>query len=105
MAAASARSWIQMVVFAGTLTVTRYTGTDMEYPLLGLMSIEEFAHCPIDPSQQMRCPAPTALETEHRSGGEAMSRKVQSSSEETATSFIEVAIRLWALALLLYWSL
>ena len=34
-----------------------------------------------------------------------MSRKVQSRSEETATSFIEVAIRLGALALLLYWSL
>jgi len=54
MAAASARSWIQMVVFAGTLTVTRYTGTDMEYPRLGLIRIEDFDHFLVDASEQMR---------------------------------------------------
>ena len=40
MAAAAARSWIHMVVFAGTLTITLYAVTDMEYPRLGLIRIE-----------------------------------------------------------------
>lgn len=54
MAAASARSWIHMVVFAGTLTVTLYTGTDMEYPRLGLIRIEDFDHFLVDTYEQMR---------------------------------------------------
>ena len=40
MAAATARSWIHMLVFASTLTVTLYAITDMEYPRLGLIRIE-----------------------------------------------------------------
>ena len=37
MAAAKSRSWIHMLIFAATLTVTLYTLTDMEYPRLGLI--------------------------------------------------------------------
>ena len=54
MAAASARSWIHMVVFAGTLTMTLYTVTDMEYPRLGLIRIEDFDHFLVDTYEQMR---------------------------------------------------
>jgi hypothetical protein len=54
MAAASARSWIHMVVFAGTLTVALYAVTDMEYPRLGLIRIESFDHFLVDAHQQMQ---------------------------------------------------
>src|SRR3954453_23092284 len=54
MAAASARSWIHMLIFAATLTVALYTVTDMEYPRLGLIRIENFDHFLIDARQQMR---------------------------------------------------
>jgi hypothetical protein len=42
MAASAGHSWIHMVLFAGTLTVALYTVTDMEYPRLGLIRIENF---------------------------------------------------------------
>jgi predicted PurR-regulated permease PerM len=50
---------------------------------------------------------PCQLETENGSGNESMSRdrKAISRSDRTTTSFIEVAIRLGALALLIYWTL
>ena len=54
MAAATARSWIHMVVFAATLTVTLYAITDMEYPRLGLIRIESFDHFLVDAQQQMQ---------------------------------------------------
>ena len=54
MAAATARSWIHMVVFASTLTVALYTITDMEYPRLGLIRIEYFDHFLVDAHQQMQ---------------------------------------------------
>jgi hypothetical protein len=54
MAAAAARSWIHMVIFAGTLTVTLYTVTDMEYPRLGLIRIENFDHFLVEAYRQMR---------------------------------------------------
>jgi len=54
MAAAAARSWIHMVVFAATLTVTLYAITDMEYPRLGLIRIESFDHFLVDAQQQMQ---------------------------------------------------
>ena len=54
MAAATARSWIHMLIFAGTLTVTLYAITDMEYPRLGLIRIENFDHFLIDAHQQMQ---------------------------------------------------
>jgi len=55
MAAAKARSWIHMLVFAATLTVTLYAVTEMEYPRLGLISrIENFDHFLIDAHQQMQ---------------------------------------------------
>jgi hypothetical protein len=53
MAAAAARSWIHMLVFAATLTVTLYAVTDMEYPRLGLIRIENFDHFLVDAHQQM----------------------------------------------------
>jgi hypothetical protein len=54
MAAAAARSWIHMVIFAATLTVTLYTVTDMEYPRLGLIRIENFDHFLVEAYEQMR---------------------------------------------------
>ena len=44
MAASPARSWVHMVLFAGTMTVALYIVTDMEYPRLGLIRIEVFDH-------------------------------------------------------------
>ena len=49
-----ARSWIHMLVFASTLTVTLYAVTDMEYPRLGLIHIENFDHFLVDAHQQMQ---------------------------------------------------
>ena len=54
IAAATARSWIHMVIFAVALTVTLYAVTDMEYPRLGLISIEDFDHFLVDAHEQMR---------------------------------------------------
>ena len=54
MAAATARSWVHMVIFAGTLTVTLYAVTDMEYPRLGLIRIENFDHFLVEAYEQMR---------------------------------------------------
>jgi hypothetical protein len=54
MAAAKSHSWIHMLIFAGTLTVTLYTLTDMEYPRLGLIRIENFDHFLVDAHQQMQ---------------------------------------------------
>ena len=48
MAAATARSWIQVLTFAATLTVALYVVTDMEYPRLGLINIENFDHFLVD---------------------------------------------------------
>ncbi len=54
MAAAAARSWIHMLIFAATLTVTLYAVTDMEYPRLGLIRIEDFDHFLVDAHRQMQ---------------------------------------------------
>ena len=54
MAASAGRSWIHMVLFAGTLTVALYTVTDLEYPRLGLIRIEAFDHFLADAYEQMR---------------------------------------------------
>jgi hypothetical protein len=54
MAAAKSRSWIHMLVFATTLTVTLYALTDMEYPRLGLIHIENFDHFLVEAHQQMQ---------------------------------------------------
>src|ERR1700730_11636756 len=54
MAAATARSWIHMLIFAATLTVTLYAVTDMEYPRLGLIRVENFDHFLVDARQQMQ---------------------------------------------------
>jgi hypothetical protein len=54
MAASRARSWIHMVLFAGTMTVALYIVTDMEYPRLGLIRIEAFDHFLADAYDQMQ---------------------------------------------------
>ena len=54
MAAAKSRSWIHMLIFATTLTVILYTLTDMEYPRLGLIRIDNFDHFLVDAHQQMQ---------------------------------------------------
>ena len=54
MAASGGRSWIHMVLFAGTLTAALYIVTDMEYPRLGLIRIESFDHFLADTLDQMR---------------------------------------------------
>ncbi|MGY3576960.1 bestrophin-like domain [Bradyrhizobium sp. USDA 4504] len=53
MAANAGRSWIHMVIFAGTLTVALYIVTDMEYPRLGLIRIESFDHFLADAYERM----------------------------------------------------
>jgi hypothetical protein len=54
MAASAGHSWIHMALFAGTLTVSLYIVTDMEYPRLGLIRIEAFDHFLADAYDQMR---------------------------------------------------
>jgi CDP-diglyceride synthetase len=54
MAASPARSWVHMILFAGTLTVALYIVTDMEYPRLGLIRIESFDHFLADAYGQMQ---------------------------------------------------
>jgi len=54
MAASAGHSWIHMMLFAGTLTVALYIVTDMEYPRLGLIRIENFDHFLADAYDQMR---------------------------------------------------
>jgi hypothetical protein len=54
MSAAKARSWIHMVIFAATLAITLYVLTDMEFPRLGLIRIEEFDHFLADVHAQMQ---------------------------------------------------
>ena len=44
MAAAAARSWIHMVIFAAALAITLYVVTDMEFPRLGLIRLDSFDH-------------------------------------------------------------
>lgn len=51
--AGAARSTVHMVLFAGTLTFALYIVTDMEYPRLGLISIEGFDHFLADTLDQM----------------------------------------------------
>lgn len=58
MSASAGRSWIHMLLFAGTLTVALYIVTDMEYPRLGLIRIESFDHFLADAYEQMRAPVP-----------------------------------------------
>lgn len=54
MAAATARSWIHMVIFAATLAAALYVVTDMEFPRLGLINIESFDHFLADVHERMR---------------------------------------------------
>ena len=54
MAAAAARSWIYMVIFAATLAITLYVVTDMEFPRLGLIRVDSFDHFLVDLYEQMR---------------------------------------------------
>ena len=53
MAASAGQSWTHLVLFAGTLTLALYIMTDMEYPRLGLIRIENFDHF-LDVYDQMR---------------------------------------------------
>ena len=53
MSASRAKSWIHMLLFAGTLTIALYIVTDMEYPRLGLIRIESFDHFLADAYDQM----------------------------------------------------
>ena len=54
MATTKPRSWIHMLIFAGTLTITLYVVTNMEFPRLGLVRIEDFGHFLIEVHGQMR---------------------------------------------------
>ena len=59
MAAAPARSWIHMVVFAGALAITLYVITDIEFPRLGLVRIENYDHFLLDVFERMQVPSPS----------------------------------------------
>ncbi len=54
MAAAAARSRIHMVMFAATLAITLYVVTDIEFPRLGFIRVENFDHFLVDVYEQMR---------------------------------------------------
>jgi hypothetical protein len=54
MAAAGSRSLLHTVTFAGVLATALYIVTDMEYPRLGLIRIENFDHFLADAYDQMR---------------------------------------------------
>lgn len=54
MAAAKARSWIHMFIFAATLGVSLYVVTDMEFPRLGLIRVENFDHFLAEANNRMR---------------------------------------------------
>jgi hypothetical protein len=54
MAAAKARSWIHMVTFAATLAVTLYVVTELEFPRLGFITIEDFDRFLVEAYEQMK---------------------------------------------------
>jgi hypothetical protein len=54
MAAAGSRSLLHIVTFAGALAIALYIVTDMEFPRLGLIRIENFDHFLADTYDQMR---------------------------------------------------
>ena len=54
MAAAGARSWIHMVIFAAAMSITLYVVTDTEFPRLGLIRVDDFDHFLTDVYQQMQ---------------------------------------------------
>jgi len=53
MAAAKSLSRVHMLTFAGALTITLYLITDIEYPRLGLITIDSFDHFLSDVRDQM----------------------------------------------------
>lgn len=54
MAAATVRSWVHMITFAGALAVALYVVSDMEFPRLGLVRVESSDHFLLDVYNQMR---------------------------------------------------
>jgi hypothetical protein len=54
MAAAGSRSLLHIVTLAGALAIALYIVTDMEFPRLGLIRIENFDHFLADAYDQMR---------------------------------------------------
>jgi hypothetical protein len=58
MAAAAARSWVHMLMFAATLSIALYAVTDMEFPRLGLIRVESFDHFLAEVETDMRDPQP-----------------------------------------------
>jgi hypothetical protein len=54
MAAATVRSWVHMLAFAGALTIALYVVADMEFPRLGLIRIESADHFLIDVYNHMQ---------------------------------------------------
>jgi hypothetical protein len=54
MAAAAARSWIHMLIFAATLAITLYVVTDMEFPRLGLIRVDDFDRFLVEAYDEMR---------------------------------------------------
>lgn len=58
MATAPARSWVHMVIFASTLSITLYVVTDMEFPRLGLIRVDGFDHFLVEVYDQMSVSPP-----------------------------------------------
>jgi hypothetical protein len=54
MAAAKTRSWMHMITFAASLTITLYLITELEFPRLGFIDIESFDHFLVDVHNQMQ---------------------------------------------------
>ena len=53
MAAAKTRSWVHMLTFATALTITLYVITDIEFPRLGMITLDCFDHFLDDVYRQM----------------------------------------------------
>jgi|SRR5215469_4387181 hypothetical protein len=54
MAAATVRSWVHMISFAGALAVALYAVTDVEFPRLGLVRVDSSDHFLVDAYNHMR---------------------------------------------------
>jgi hypothetical protein len=54
MAAATVRSWVHMITFAGALAVALYVVSDLEFPRLGLVRVDSSDHFLVDAYSHMR---------------------------------------------------
>jgi hypothetical protein len=54
MGASGSRSWLHMLTFAGALAIALYVITDIEFPRVGLVRVDNFDHFLSDVLEQMK---------------------------------------------------